>query len=347
MGFNDRLRPVPETARLDALERLRAREWEEVALGEPAALAQAALGTPVAQVSFVEDNLAWYPVSLGLAVRELPRRVAFCSHVVRANQPFVVADALADPAHREHPLVVHEPWVRFYAGHPVHAVGGEPVGALCVMDYVPRAWSARDAAVLEGAARFASTLVRLRSREEGHHAVLEELARSRSEALRDPLTWTWNRHGAMQLLDRARARSARRHEPLTVLRLALDEAGAFAERYGRHAIEGVVCEGAVRLKAALRPYDVLGRVDEHEFIVGLGEATAGQSRVIAGRLVKLLADGPYEVAGGLREVGATGGAAFCDFKSHPFTAAALATHASHALRDARAAGEPLDWRELG
>lgn len=347
MGFGDRLRPVPETARVDALERLRVREWEDPVLAEPVALAQSGLALPVAQLGLVGEAFAHYPVSLGLAVMELPRRVAFCAHVVKANAPFVVHDALADPRFHDNPLVAHEPWVRFYAGHPVHAEGGEPVGTLCVMDFAPREWSAREAAILEGAAHFATALVRLRSRESSHHATLEELARSRDLALRDPLTWTWNRHGAMQLLERARARAARRREPLTVMRVGFDDAGDFADRYGRHSMDAVVCEAAARLKSALRAYDVLGRSAETEFLVGVGDANPEQSRAVSQRLVALVGAQPYEVAGGLREVGVTAGAAFCDFKSHAFTAAALAVHASHALKDARAQAIPLDWRELG
>lgn len=41
-----------------------------------------------------------------------------------------------------------EPHVRFYAGYPIEAPSGEPIGALCVMDSHPRAVDTFDHALL-------------------------------------------------------------------------------------------------------------------------------------------------------------------------------------------------------
>jgi hypothetical protein len=44
------------------------------------------------------------------------RSIAFCAHTIQQNNLFVIPDTLADERFRENPLVVGEPWVRFYAG---------------------------------------------------------------------------------------------------------------------------------------------------------------------------------------------------------------------------------------
>ena len=51
---------------------------------------------------------------------------------------FIVEDAMNDPRFAGNPYVTGEPHLRFYAAVPLHAPGGAAVGALCVMDNVPR-----------------------------------------------------------------------------------------------------------------------------------------------------------------------------------------------------------------
>ena len=77
--------------------------------------------------------------------------VSFCRHVVAAGAPVVIEDA------RIHPLVCDNRAtlagrVVAYAGAPLRAPdarGGHVVGSVCVIDDVPRAWSADDLRVLE------------------------------------------------------------------------------------------------------------------------------------------------------------------------------------------------------
>ena len=49
-----------------------------------------------------------------------------------------------DPRFAQNPLVLEDPHVRFYAGQPVKGPGGHSVGTLCIMDNLPREFSAED-----------------------------------------------------------------------------------------------------------------------------------------------------------------------------------------------------------
>lgn len=66
------------------------------------------------------------------------REDAFCGHTIEQSGPLVVPDALLDARFRNHPLVVGEPHLRFYAGFPLVDGQGFRLGALCVMDSEPR-----------------------------------------------------------------------------------------------------------------------------------------------------------------------------------------------------------------
>jgi len=52
-----------------------------------------------------------------------------------------VNDTHLDERFADHPLVVGSPFVRFYAGQPVHSLDGQPLGTLCLLDQQPRQFS--------------------------------------------------------------------------------------------------------------------------------------------------------------------------------------------------------------
>lgn len=92
------------------------------------------LKAPMAALSFVDRDRQRFKASAGLTVRQTPRDIAFCSHVVYRGADVVVGDALADPLFQGNSLVIGAPHVRFYAGSPIRSSSGHPIGALCVLD---------------------------------------------------------------------------------------------------------------------------------------------------------------------------------------------------------------------
>lgn len=102
-----------------------------------AALAGQVAGTPLALFTLLGHERQWFKARVGLAMHDSPRWWAFCNYTVLSDQPLVVPDARQDERFCHNPFVTNEQ-VRFYAGYPVHDDGGHRIGALCVLDYVPR-----------------------------------------------------------------------------------------------------------------------------------------------------------------------------------------------------------------
>lgn len=72
------------------------------------------------------------------AFLQAPRQHAFCTRVVESDAELVVLDTTEHPDFHENPLVTGMPGLRFYAGVPLRAPSGRPIGALCIADTAPR-----------------------------------------------------------------------------------------------------------------------------------------------------------------------------------------------------------------
>jgi GAF domain-containing protein len=90
---------------------------------------------PIAAISIVDRDRQWFPARFGLDARETSRAASFCAHAIHTpDRPFCVPDAPEDARFAGNPLVLGGPEIRFYVGAPLVDAGGQPLGALCVLD---------------------------------------------------------------------------------------------------------------------------------------------------------------------------------------------------------------------
>ncbi|WP_033339195.1 GAF domain-containing sensor histidine kinase [Catenuloplanes japonicus] len=119
-------------------------------------------GVPMSSLMLVDADREWCMAAFGLPRgANLPRTASVCDHVIASHAPVVVPDATRDPRFAAHPLVVGGPHLRFYAGVPL-TVGGQVLGALCVLDDQPRMLGDDQLEMLEALARQASRHLALR-----------------------------------------------------------------------------------------------------------------------------------------------------------------------------------------
>jgi len=126
--------------------------------------ARAVAGVAIGLVSLVDRDRQWFKARAGLDAKETPRELAFCAHAILGDEPFVVPDAREDDRFHDNPLVTGEPHVTFYAGVPLHARNGMPLGTLCVIDTQPRELQEAQKASLTTLAHQVEVLLELRKR---------------------------------------------------------------------------------------------------------------------------------------------------------------------------------------
>lgn len=101
-------------------------------------LASKLFSAPIALVSLVDRDRVFLKSCYGLSTRQVKRQHAFSSYTILGNEVMVVPDASLDPRFAEAPLVAGRAHLRFYAGAPLETPLGTTIGALCVLDKVPR-----------------------------------------------------------------------------------------------------------------------------------------------------------------------------------------------------------------
>lgn len=157
--------PINEILRLKALHDLaildspREQSFDDVTL-----TAMHVCQTPIAVVSLVDKERQWFKSCLGLDATETSRDVAFCSHAILSpDDVMVIEDATKDERFFDNPLVIGEPFIRFYAGAPLVDSEGMALGTLCVIDYKPRHLDQNQLTILKALSRQVIQLLRLRS----------------------------------------------------------------------------------------------------------------------------------------------------------------------------------------
>jgi two-component sensor histidine kinase len=154
---------LAESERLAALRSYRVLDTPpEPEFDDLVQLAARACQTPVALISLIDERRQWFKAQVGLGVRETPLDRSICLSAMLLPGLTIVPDLTEDPRFVGNPLVAGEPHLRFYAGAVLRTPDGVPLGALCVLDHMPRDLTQEQASTLTMLARQVMSQLELR-----------------------------------------------------------------------------------------------------------------------------------------------------------------------------------------
>ena len=115
----------------------------------------------MAMISLVDEKRQWFKARTGIRMTQTARDISFCAHTINQRDLFIVPDARQDERFLDSPLVTGEPGICFYAGAPLVSPADATLGALCVMDHLPRTLTREQEQALRILARQAMTHLEL------------------------------------------------------------------------------------------------------------------------------------------------------------------------------------------
>ncbi|MCW0232971.1 MAG: GAF domain-containing sensor histidine kinase [Ferrovibrio sp.] len=139
-------------------------------------LAARVFGTQGAVVTLLDADRLWFKAHIGIADREMPRELGFCSWAVLSDELCVAEDLQADARFSDNPLVTASDGLRFYAGAPLISRDGHCIGTLAIFDSVARRFDAAQRAHLKEFAGLVLDALEL-------HRSLAETETAREEAM--------------------------------------------------------------------------------------------------------------------------------------------------------------------
>lgn len=246
------------------------------------ALVQSVMAVPICAVSLIDLERQWFKSIQGLDATETPRSVSFCTRTIETYEPLLVTDALQDPRFRSNPYVQGAPHIRSYAGVPLRTPDGYNVGALCVIDMVPREFSDAQVGILKSFAAL----------------VVDELELRRI-AERDHLTGALTRRGFTEQMKKEIARFQRHNRDSVLLLLDVDHFKSVNDRHGHPAGDQVLKGVSAVCLDQLRADDSFGRIGGEEFAVLLSDTDFEGGMAAAEKFRRSIEEACIDIAGGI------------------------------------------------
>ncbi|MCW9058871.1 MAG: sensor domain-containing diguanylate cyclase [Gammaproteobacteria bacterium] len=230
-------------------------------------MAKRLFGVPIALVSLVDENRQWFKSCFGLSVSETTRDISFCGHAILGNGLFIIPDTIEDDRFADNPLVLNDPYIRFYAGCPLKGPDGSKLGTLCIIDRQPRSFGKDELEALVDLA-----------------AMVEREISAVQLATLDELTKISNRRGFAMLAQHSLHLCARQKLSASLVFIDLDKFKPINDKFGHAEGDRVLTVFAEQLKSTCRGADIIGRMGGDEFVMLLINTSSEPAERVVSKL---------------------------------------------------------------
>lgn len=266
--------PHDEQARLETLRSLGILDTSsEERFDRLTRIAKRLFAVPIALVSLIDENRQWFKSCVGLSVSETPRDISFCGHAILGDDIFIIPDAMADERFADNPLVLNDPYIRFYAGYPLSTPNGYKLGTLCIIDRQPRNFGKDEFEALADLA-----------------AMVESELSAVQLATLDELTNISNRRGFMMLARHSVHLCARKKLAASLVFIDLDKFKLINDTFGHAEGDRALTVFAELIKTTCRKSDIFARLGGDEFAILLIDASKEHAEDIVAKLHQSVAN---------------------------------------------------------
>lgn len=157
--------PSHELDRLKALKELKIFDSQfETIFDSITGLISEICKTPIAIISFIDEDMQWFKSKVGVdGLQQIPRELEFGTETLQHDGVLEILDTTIDERFADNPLVIGEPYIRFYAGASISLPLGEKIGTLCVIDTKSNFLDKNQKIALEGLAKVISQILVVRN----------------------------------------------------------------------------------------------------------------------------------------------------------------------------------------
>ncbi|MFK7794778.1 MAG: diguanylate cyclase [Gammaproteobacteria bacterium] len=208
-------------------------------------------------ISLVDKKRQWFKSKQGLDVNETCRKSSFCGHAISLpatlnpiNRIMQVSDTLLDQRFHDNPLVVGDPYIRFYAGFVLQSHDDHNLGTLCLIDTKPKVLTDDDlAALLDIGMVTQDALQSLRYEDKDIHTSL------------------YNRREFLSVADYVLQGAAKQELHCTLVYIKKLNFSQLVEKFGSLIEREMLINFIDTLKSIFRSSDVIARIGEDEFLI--------------------------------------------------------------------------------
>ncbi|MCA0423119.1 MAG: sensor domain-containing diguanylate cyclase [Proteobacteria bacterium] len=274
-------------------------------------LAAKYFGVPIAIVSLVDKDRVWFKSAYGLDdVDEIARGPGLCASAIMQDDCYIAEELRRDPNALANPLVAKDNGLRFYAATPLRSRNGFNLGTFCILDLVPRTFSAENSRDLEAFGKLVMNQMEQRLSNRKIASIAQSISKQNQSlshaASHDPLTGLLNRAATMRVIEDL-SRSQTDQHGAAVLILDVDRFKAINDTHGHPVGDAVLVDIAHRIRSTVRADDHVARYGGEEFLIILRNCPPEVAQAIAGRIRAKIAQTPVRVGALSLDITISGG----------------------------------------